>query len=138
SPYRQGDAVGKMLERIRSASMTAERVAPRVSIVIPTRHLSRPKNPKFFMLRRYTLTQVLGDLQSNVDLPIEVIVVCNGTDPALIEVVKTHARIDKYCLNSVNVGVARAWNMGAMMAEGEVLCFLNDDVKIGPAAIEGL
>jgi GT2 family glycosyltransferase len=46
--------------------------------------------------------------------------------------------VQKFCINSVNVGVPRAWNMGAMMAEGEFLCFANDDVEIGAGGLEPL
>jgi GT2 family glycosyltransferase len=118
--------------------MTDAQSAPKVSVIIPTLHLARPKNAKYFMFQRYTLEQVLSDLQQNVKLPREVIVVCNGQDPELVELVKSHQGVDKSCLNSVNVGVSRAWNMGAMLAEGEALCFLNDDVHVGPGAIEEL
>src|SRR5262249_28156091 len=107
-------------------------------IIIPTLHLRRPKNPKYFLAKRYTLEDVLRDLERNIELPTEVIVICNGSDPALRDFVARHTFIDNYAINSVNVGVARAWNMGAMMAEGEVLCFLNDDVGVGPKAIEVL
>jgi GT2 family glycosyltransferase len=47
-------------------------------------------------------------------------------------------KIDKYCLNSLNVGVARAWNMGAELSEGKYLCFINDDVRIGKRSVETL
>jgi GT2 family glycosyltransferase len=120
--------------------MTSGDHSPAVSVIIPTLHLVRPRNPdpKNFLFPRYTLKQVLDDLQNNVALAIEVVIVCNGADPALIDLVKTHPRVDKYCLNSVNVGVSRAWNMGAMMAEGDALCFLNDDVAVGAGVIEAL
>jgi len=111
---------------------------PQVSIIIPTLHLVPPKNAKYFMFQRYTLEQVLTDLQQNVKIAFEVVVVCNGQDASLVELVRSHPGVRKYCLNSVNVGVSRAWNMGAMMAEGEALCFLNDDVHVGPGAIEAL
>jgi len=111
---------------------------PKVSIIIPTLHLKRPRNLKYFMFRRYTLPEVLDDLRSHVDIAIEVIVVCNGTESDLVDCVKSHPRIDKYCLNKVNVGVSRGWNMGAMMAEGDTLLFLNDDVEVGTDAIEAL
>ena len=118
--------------------MTSVKGAPKVSIVIPTLHLTRPKNLKYFMFPRYTLAQVLDDLKENVALPCEVVVVCNGSDPQLVDLVRSHPAVDKYCLNSVNVGVSRAWNMGAMLAEGEALCFLNDDVRVGPGVLEAL
>jgi GT2 family glycosyltransferase len=115
-------------------------MTPNVSVMIPTLHLTRPRNsdPRFYLFPRYTLQQVLRGLKNNVKLSIEVIIVCNGTDPKLVEIVKTHPVVNKYCLNSVNVGVSRAWNMGAAMAEAEVLCFLNDDVEVGSEAIETL
>lgn len=111
---------------------------PKVSFIIPVLHLKRPVNPSRFFMPRYTVKEVLNDLDRNVRLEREVIVVCNSRDLDLIELVTTHPRVDKYCLNSANVGVARAWNMGAQMAEGEALCFVNDDVAVGPGAIEKL
>jgi GT2 family glycosyltransferase len=109
-------------------------MTPNVSVIIPTLHLTRPRNsdPRFFLFPRYTLQQVLGDLKNNVKLPIEVIIACNGTDPKLVEIVKTHPVVNKYCLNSVNVGVSRAWNMGAAMAEGEVLDRDQSIAQVGP------
>lgn len=110
----------------------------KVSFIIPVLHLRRPVNRARFFVPRYTVREVLRDLDENVGLAREVIVVCNSRDPAAVEFVSRHPRVDKYCLNSVNVGVARAWNMGAQLAEGEALCFVNDDVEIGPGAIEAL
>jgi len=111
---------------------------PKVSIIIPVLHLKRPKNKRYFYAKRYTLREVLDDLHANVRIAHEIIVICNGSDRALIEFVQEHAMIDKHCLNSTNVGVARSWNMGAQMAEGEALCYLNDDVQVGPGAMEKL
>jgi GT2 family glycosyltransferase len=110
----------------------------KVSFIIPVLHLKRPKNVSRFFLRRYTLEDVLRDLVQNVGLSSETIVVCNGTDPELRQFVQADRRIQKFCINSVNVGVARAWNMGAQLAEGEALCFVNDDVEIGKGAVESL
>jgi GT2 family glycosyltransferase len=111
---------------------------PKVSFIIPVLHLKRPLNKARFFIPRYTLPDVLRDLHENVTLPYEVIVVCNGQEKELVEFVTTHPRIDKYCLNNVNVGVARSWNMGAEMAEGEALCFVNDDVEVGKGGVEKL
>jgi len=110
----------------------------RVSIIIPVLHLRRPKNKRFFYAKRFTIKELLADIQANVSINREVIVICNSRDPKLLEFVTTHPAIDKFCLNSANVGVARSWNMGAQMAEGEALCFINDDVHVGPDALEKL
>jgi GT2 family glycosyltransferase len=111
---------------------------PLLSIIIPVLHLKRPANAKRFFMPRYTLREVLRDLEENVKIPFEVIVVCNGTAPELIEFIRSHRGIAKYCINNVNVGVARSWNMGAQMAEGDAMCFLNDDVAVGAGALEAL
>lgn len=109
-----------------------------LSVIIPVLHLNRPVNIKRFFMPRYTIREVLRDLRQHVTLPFEVIVICNGNDPELSEFVRTHDGIDKYCINSVNAGVARSWNMGAQMAEGTALCFLNDDVRVGAGSMEAL
>lgn len=111
---------------------------PKISFIVPVLHLKRPLNKARFFMPRYTLPDVLRDLHDNVSLPHEVIVVCNGQDKDLVEFISTHPHIGKYCLNSVNVGVARSWNMGAEMAEGNALCFVNDDVEIGKGSAEKL
>ena len=113
-------------------------IQPKISFIIPVLHLKRPLNKARFFMPRYTLPDVLRDLHENVTLPHEVIVVCNGQDKELVKFVSSHPHIDKYCLNSVNVGVARSWNMGAEMAEGGVFCYLNDDVAVGGEGIERL
>lgn len=111
---------------------------PKVSFIIPVLYLKRPLNKARFFMPRYTLPDVLRALQGNVSLPYEVIVVCNGQESELVQFVASHPDVTKYCLNSVNVGVARSWNMGAQMAEGEILCYINDDVAVGKQSIEAL
>lgn len=111
---------------------------PKVSFIIPVLHLKRPINKARFFMPRYTLPDVLRDLHDNVSIPHEVIVVCNGQDKELVDFVSLHPQVDKYCLNSVNVGVARSWNMGAEMAEADALCFVNDDVEVGKGGVERL
>ncbi len=111
---------------------------PKVSFIIPVLHFKRPLNKARFFMPRYTLPDVLKDIAANVTVPYEVVVICNGQDRELVDFVRTNQTINKYCLNSVNVGVARSWNMGAEMAEGELLCYLNDDVAIGKDSIEQL
>lgn len=111
---------------------------PLLSIIIPVLHLSRAINPKRFFMPRQTIKNTLDDIKRNVKIPHEIIVVCNGSDPELINFVATHPEITRYCLNSENVGVARSWNMGAQMADTPVLCYLNDDVSVGVGALESL
>jgi GT2 family glycosyltransferase len=118
--------------------VSEQKSVPVLSIIIPVLHLKRPANAKRFFMPRYTIREVLRDLQTNVTLPFEVVVICNGDDPELIEFVRSHDGIDKYIINSVNAGVARSWNMGAQMAEGRALCFLNDDVAVEAGGLEAL
>lgn len=118
--------------------MSEHMSGPSLSIIIPVLHLKRPTNAKRFFMPRYTICEVLRDLRANVHITSEVIVVCNGDDPELIEFVRTHEGIGKYCINSANAGVARSWNMGAQLAEGRALCFLNDDVSVEAGALEAL
>jgi GT2 family glycosyltransferase len=87
---------------------------------------------------RSTIKDLLNDIQNNVDLDYEIIIICNSTERGLINFVTKDTRVTKYVLNSVNVGVARSWNMGAEMAQGQYLCYVSDDVRIGPNAIETL
>lgn len=110
----------------------------KLSIIIPVLHLSRPKNVKRFFMPKQTIDETLRDIKKNVALNHEIIVICNGEDLDLHEYIKNDKRIDRYCINSINVGVARAWNIGAQLAEGEVLCYLNDDVSVGKDSLEKL
>lgn len=110
----------------------------KLSIIIPVLHMTRPLNKKRFFMPRQTLDDTLRDIQKNVRIDHEIIVVCNGQEPELIEYVKQHPAITRYCLNNQNVGVARAWNMGAQLADAEILCYLNDDVSVGEGALESL
>jgi GT2 family glycosyltransferase len=110
--------------------------SPKVSFIIPVLFLKRPLNKKRFFMPRSTIVEILDDIERNVKLGCEVIVVCNSQDTELIEFIKNHSRVDKYIINSVNPGVARSWNMGAELSEGEYLCFANDDVRIGKGSIE--
>lgn len=110
----------------------------KISIIIPVLHYKRPVNAKRFFMPRQTLAETLADIKKNVQIKHEIIVVCNGQDPVLINYVSTHPDIDRYSINSENVGVSRSWNMGAQLANTEVLCYLNDDVSLGVDALETL
>lgn len=111
---------------------------PKVSFIIPVLHFQRPLNKKRFFMPRSTIKDVLKDLEKNVNLEFEVIIICNSQDKDLIDFVKSQRIVTKYVINSVNPGVARSWNIGAAMSEGEYLCYVSDDVRIGKSAIEAL
>ncbi len=108
-----------------------------VSIIIPVLCLHRRRSLRYGFRKLYRLPDILEDIK-NISMPHETIIVCNSKDTDLINFIYNCPMIDKYCLNSTNVGVARAWNMGAMLAEGEYLCFSNDDVELGEGALERL
>ena len=98
--------------------------------------MKRKKNPKHFFRKVTSLPDLLNDLDNNVETEIEIIIVVNGTkDKKLLDFVQTRKN-DKVIINSHNVGVARAWNMGRHMAEGDYLLYLNDDVQVHPGSIE--
>lgn len=110
-----------------------------ISVIIPTLSYRRSKNIKKLYKSRLTLSECLDALQDNVKTEIEVIVVSNNVaDEKLTSLIKSHSRIDKYCFNSVNAGVSRSWNIGAQLAEGDALFFLNDDCLVGEGGLEKL
>lgn len=121
-----------------------------VSIIIPVLHFSKPLNFKSLVVRPKTIKHslfyrprgikdLIKDVVNNVTLNYEIIVVCNSEkDEKLVKFITSNRHIHKYCVNSANVGVPRSWNMGAMMAEGQYLCYINDDVEIGKGCLETL
>jgi len=110
---------------------------PKISVIVPSRQLHRDKNLRHFNKPVSSIGDLMDDLAKNVSIAIEIIVVCNGEkDKSLVRFVRKNRHIDKYCICSHNCGVSRAWNMGRMLAEGETLCFINDDVRIGKGALE--
>ncbi len=110
-----------------------------ISVIIPTLNYRRSKNLKKIYKSRLTLSECLDALKDNVKEKMEVIVVSNNIDDKkLTSLIKRHPRVDKYCFNSVNIGVSRSWNLGAQLAEGDALFFLNDDCFVGNGGIEKL
>ena len=107
------------------------------SVIIPVLDRRRHWNYRYRLVRPRGFEQLLDDLGRATCRPLEVIIVCNGS-AGLHPLIAGHPRVDKYCLNSVNAGVSRAWNMGAMLAEGEFLCFINDDVELAADSLERL
>ncbi|GAB6111193.1 glycosyltransferase family 2 protein [Desulfomicrobium salsuginis] len=108
-----------------------------VSFIVPTMYRKKTESLARLTHPLYTLRELLRDIHTNVTVPFEVIVVCNEVDNReYMEFVRASAHIVRSCQNSENVGVPRSWNMGAQLAKGEYLCFVNDDVEIGPGTVE--
>ena len=78
----------------------------------------------------YNIVTLLNDLEG---IEGEVIVVFNGA--AIGEELKGHPRITRYAIMKQNVGVARGWNVGLDMAEGESIFIINADAHILPDAV---
>jgi GT2 family glycosyltransferase len=81
----------------------------------------------------YNIATLLDDL---ADIPGEVICVFNN--PTLGIELSGHSRIDKFCINNLNAGVSRSWNMGLSLAEGRSVFFLNADLHISRTAVEAM
>ena len=98
-----------------------------LSIVIPTLSLKRKKNKRYFYKDVYSIENALKSL-AVLNIPIEIIVICNGNDQDLIDFVKKSKEITRYCIQSENLGVARSWNVGFHMSQYDYVLFMNDDV----------
>ena len=108
-----------------------------VSIIIPTITRSKLQSLKTFVKIRYLLKDLIKDIKENVLCDYEVIIICNSPDDKnLVSFIKSSPDINRWAINSENVGVPRSWNQGVHLSKGEFLCFVNDDTEIGPGAIE--
>ncbi len=104
-----------------------------LSIIIPVQNIKKDKNLKYFYKPVFGIVQTIESIKQHINVPFEIILVINdekNTD--LIEYAKNEKIISKYIICSCNVGVSRAWNIGANLAEGNSLCFCNDDVEFAP------
>ena len=111
-----------------------------LSIIIPANNLVKNINPRYFYKKRFCLDDTIKSIIENIDIDYEIIIVINDhSKKDLVDYVVGNRQINKYCINSHNAGVARSWNMGAHLAEGEFLCFCNDDVEFSrPSAFSKL
>jgi GT2 family glycosyltransferase len=110
-----------------------------LSFIVPTIYRKKSETPERLVTPVYSFSDLLRDIHQNVTTPFEVIVVCNeNNNKELISFVNESPHITRYCQNSENVGVPRAWNQGVQLAKGEFLCFVNDDVEIGYEAVESI
>ncbi len=80
-------------------------------------------------------------LEHGADVPFEVVVVDNGSSdgtPGYLRALAAHDRRVRPILNPANEGFARACNVGAAAALGDVLVFLNNDTAVAPGWLDGL
>ena len=82
---------------------------------------------------QYGIDHLLADLAGFVG---EVIVVFN--DPDIGMAMRGHPRIDKWAIISANAGVARAWNIGLNLAQGQIAFVLNADIRVQLDALRKL
>jgi GT2 family glycosyltransferase len=79
----------------------------------------------------WSIHTLLEDLE---DIPGEVILVLN--DPPSQGDLMAHPRVDHWCANSRNPGVARSWAMGMALATRETALILNADLRLERCAVE--
>ena len=97
-----------------------------ISIIIPT------FNNLFFT------QQIIGLIQQTTKIGYELIIVDNGsTEQGMPEYLdQINDGCAKVIFNSENLGVAKAWNIGIAIAEGEYIAILNNDILIGNDCLE--
>jgi len=103
---------------------------PIISVIIPVWGGDADAGP--------LLEEAVASVVDTVESSYEIIVVSNSEDQELRERIQRLNAVDRWCLNSHNAGVARGWNIGAQLALGEYLCFMNQDVVVGPGCIDML
>lgn len=97
----------------------------RRSYVIPVLDRS-PHSP-------YNIATLLADLAT---APGEVVVIFNDAEP--FNAFRDHPRIDKWVFNKTNAGVPRSWNIGFESSEGDLVYFLNADLKVSAGSLDAL
>lgn len=79
---------------------------------------------------------------SALDYPegkLEVLLIDNASSDGSVEEMKTHHQWVRLFVNERNVGFAAGCNQGARSARGpEVLCFLNNDIRVDPKFLREL
>jgi GT2 family glycosyltransferase len=98
---------------------------PDISVCVPIWRNHAPPN----------LATLRGSLKAALDgLRSELIIVLNGVHAQAVAA-PPDAIVAEF---DVNRGVPVAWNHAAASARGDVLCFVNDDVVLGPRALRRL
>jgi glycosyltransferase involved in cell wall biosynthesis len=93
----------------------------RHSVVVPT------------FQRRGLVTEAVRALATQIEPPLEVIVVVDGsTDGSAQALAEISAPFPLRVVEQPNSGAARARNRGAALARGDLLLFLDDDMMAAP------
>jgi GT2 family glycosyltransferase len=100
--------------------------APRVTAVIVS-----------FNTREHLL-RCVGSLQAHVLLPLEIIVVDNGSDDGSAAAVRAAHPTARIFANGANLGFAAACNRGLREARAPYCLLLNSDAEVRPGAVEAL
>jgi GT2 family glycosyltransferase len=79
---------------------------------------------------RYSISTLLDDLQR---IDGEVICIFNSVE--VFNELHRHPRIDKFCLNKLNAGVSRSWNLGINLCESDTVFIMNADLHVLPDAV---
>ncbi|MEF2967932.1 glycosyltransferase family 2 protein [Paenibacillus sp. M1] len=89
-----------------------------VSIIIPTFN------------KKEMLRECLDSIEAHTEHPYEVIVVDNGSEDGTAEMLRQRRGNLRFTVHPRNLGFARAVNTGLMMAKGNYLLLLNNDVLV--------
>ncbi|PZR61507.1 MAG: hypothetical protein DLM71_08580, partial [Chloroflexi bacterium] len=99
---------------------------PLVSIVIPA-----------YNKAYYTYQTVESLVATKAEVPLELVIVDNASADET-RVLLAQFENGRYYVNEHNLGFGGACNIGAEMARGEFICFLNSDVVLTPGWLEAL
>jgi glycosyltransferase involved in cell wall biosynthesis len=94
-----------------------------------------PKETGYYQDRLAAIKLSLASLVKNANAPIDLMVLDNGSCPALVEhlcLLKDQGVIQYLILNSTNIGLAGAYQIISGAAPGEIIAFANDDVFYFP------
>lgn len=72
------------------------------------------------------------------EAPSDIVVVDNNSEDNTVDILSAYANNITLRVNRENLGLSRANNIGAELAQGESLFFLNPDVEILPGAVSEL
>lgn len=101
-----------------------------LSIIIPVQKIKKSINPRYFYKKVFGIKETIQSIKNTIDVEFELIIVINDIENLeLIDYIKNEKIVKKYVVCSTNIGVSRSWNVGANLAEGDYLCFCNDDVE---------